>query len=1019
MSDIKITPPNATKVGEEKNEKQQNLLYINGNKLLSKEQRKTKPTGVDVQNFNKRKNITEHIFTDITEFEFFLDAGNTIYSGCFEKNANKLTISDVSQTQIVFVDIDGGDLYEFLDKNYDFIESYGFLVQPSISSDLIIPNKFHLFLILDSPVYTDEDYKLIWEWVYTNLDFSQCNVDKSKQGINNLIFFSDKKTKNLYKNSLDTKGIIEIQKQIQEEIEKNNNIESVGNLTENLDEIVNTGKKKKKGITEKVLSYFHKTIFVEKCNSDIDKLYCLHDHKFRKRRVSGQESSLGITRKWDGSNPFSSTNSTGTSLCVSQFGNKLPVFFDRSQNYGEVSHLEQGKYRHGGTFISYWWECGKLGVLTELGIKRKPYTGELWDKGKFLSVLKDIAKYFGVEPFSIRKHASIVAVTEEKPNIVVTEEKPNIILELSDKSAKKAIVEVVKEVEGEEKGGQIVKKEIQTTLAVVDENGLEKVGGDLGLPKEKVDEVINLNLQEIEKENSEKESGGEDVEDKYVFVVIMEKIEEYIVGKIYSCQWEDGLYLYFSPSSKTWQYTKSVHHIITHVIQPLIKKIYNDRVLTRDEKLIELITKRIENECTVEYGKLDFPPDDDVDKTPFLNGVYDIKTKKLYDYYDPHINGYIHYHVVPWNFKEVDDDNPTIAKLKNHFDIWMHNESKAKTLFSWVVLNVQRQAYKTGKMVGLSGQSGAGKSTYCEYLLALFGRLNTNFAIKVDPNELTGSGKTHATSVLEGRNLIVLDELKGDTYNTSVDKIKSFTGQDSEHGILVTINPKNMKHRTIRLKAAFTWNRQGGILLKDDDQGFNRRTVIINLEKKCISEGVRESWKYLLKDSNLETVFNWAIIQNTEMYFKMFMDTCMHPDIKDDQLQTRKDNNPVYQWTESCFVITGDTNDFVPSADLYSSYELWATVNKFDVIGKIKFSKKLKEILQDSDYVPTEEFDKIEFCQKRHKGSNKAKRGISGIKLIDSEDVLIESIEEENKLNDKGQFNGKPSPGSFEQMVNN
>lgn len=971
MQDQKITPPNATLAGAVN----LNGYVINFNKKLGKHQCQTKPTSQQIQDENKPWNLQDFAFSDVNDFAKFMDEGYTIYSGCFRKDAKSLTIDDVEGTQIVFLDVDNGDLHKFLDKNVKFIDSYGVVVQPSISSEYPIPNKFHVFLFLDEIVTNDEDYKKIWDWCTDNIDFEGCYLDKSKNAFNNLIFFSDKRCIVDFNNPLDSKSIIEQQNLLLEQVEKNNKIEEIEDVNADLDAKINaTLKRKKEGITGLVLQYLYQKVYVEKCGEDIEKLYCLHNHNFKMRRVSGKESSLGITEKWDGSNPFSETNQSGTSLCVSQFGEQLPLFYDRSNGYNEKTVLD-GKYRNGGTFISYWWECGKLGLLKDLGIKKKPYSGSLQDKGKFSSVLKDITKFFGVENFDFRKQSKALAV---------------------EQLAQKKVVE----------------KKLEELKAAESDNPDSEPSEE---QKKLADQMQQLTPpEEDDEEKDYLETSG------YKFEEIMKDLNDYLVGKIYHCQWDDNLYLYFSRSSKTWQYTNKISHIVSHVIQPLVKEIYKDQRLTRSNLLIEKLTKRVENACSVEYGKLDHPPEQDVNKTPFLNGVYDIKTGKLYDYDDPHLDGFINYRVVPRNYFDVPDDDPVIQQFNDHFTNWLKSEEKGKCLRAWTILNIQRQAYRTGKIVAVIGQSGAGKSTYGSYLVALFGNDTGNFAIKPSSNSLTSNNGDHNTSVLEGRNVFVLEEFIGDSreHNTSIEQIKSYTGEEGERGVILTVNPKHQQLRSIRLKAAFTCSRQGMIQTKDDDQGVTRRFVIVTLEKKSITPQNKESWKNLFTEENLDKIFNWGLKQDTNQALEDFKNYSGCKEIRDNAMQNRKDNNPVYQWMEAQVHITNDPKDVILSSDFCNAYGLWAKNNRQPQYGAQKFIPKVKAILNDSDYFKEEDLTNVDFKLKRVKGHKNAKRAVIGIRILDVDDVVIaQSIEQENEVGT--QLELQPKPGSFESMVKN
>lgn len=102
-------------------------------------------------------------------------------------------------------------------------------------------------------------------------------------------------------------------------------------------------------ITAKVLAYLRGGYNTE----DISSLYGVYEHQFKERIPTETERSAGIIAKYEGYNPFSLSNGSGTSFVVSDMGELLPTWYDRS-NTVKIS-TGNGKTRSGGTFIDYWY----------------------------------------------------------------------------------------------------------------------------------------------------------------------------------------------------------------------------------------------------------------------------------------------------------------------------------------------------------------------------------------------------------------------------------------------------------------------------------------------------------------------------------------------------------------------------------------------------------------------------------------------------------------------------------------
>lgn len=116
-------------------------------------------------------------------------------------------------------------------------------------------------------------------------------------------------------------------------------------------------------------------IYTRLLDADAEQLYCLYPHQFKER----DDVQDGYIKKLVGSNPFSTTNSSGTSFAVSEKEGQLPIWYDKSGN------AEANKYSgtEGGSFLHYWFQLHHDFVGT--GQKFSPFP-----------VLVSIFTHFGV-----------------------------------------------------------------------------------------------------------------------------------------------------------------------------------------------------------------------------------------------------------------------------------------------------------------------------------------------------------------------------------------------------------------------------------------------------------------------------------------------------------------------------------------------------------------------------------------------------------------------------------------------
>jgi len=146
-------------------------------------------------------------------------------------------------------------------------------------------------------------------------------------------------------------------------------------------------------ITDNVLNYIYEEIFVKKLNYDVAALYNIFPHELQQI----EPDEVDMIDKYQGSNPFSPSNSSGTSFVVCCWDKCLPAFVDRSKNFTRKK-LANGKFQSGGTFIDYFVFANKIvNNLYQNISDRNSLVGK-----NFRDIVSDICNYFGVKEFDFK-----------------------------------------------------------------------------------------------------------------------------------------------------------------------------------------------------------------------------------------------------------------------------------------------------------------------------------------------------------------------------------------------------------------------------------------------------------------------------------------------------------------------------------------------------------------------------------------------------------------------------------------
>ncbi|MBW4636288.1 MAG: virulence-associated E family protein [Iphinoe sp. HA4291-MV1] len=342
-----------------------------------------KETGIAQKNF--QQNLGFQQFQNHKEFAEFLAEGHTIYSGVFRKDAKSSSKSNIEFSQLLFFDYD--DINPETLKLNRFVQTFGGIIQPSYSADPEAPRKWHLLIQTDRQMSPDE-YLPVWKACSQEIGLP---IDQSKKGANNLCFGS-RHTPIIFGGKLlpadefldkYNQSIVPQPKTFSNQcLSKPSKPSKIANLEDYRQQ---KSEDAAETITLQVSRYVRTEIVDKILAGDITRLYCLYLHDWKNPEFP-QDGSDTI-QKVKGRNPYSPTNSTGTSFVISLKDNGLaPVFYDGSGNF-----KEQGLDKNGGSIFRYWYDQRK----------DAPWAGKSL-KDAFIEVVHDLCDHFGAPRFDFR-----------------------------------------------------------------------------------------------------------------------------------------------------------------------------------------------------------------------------------------------------------------------------------------------------------------------------------------------------------------------------------------------------------------------------------------------------------------------------------------------------------------------------------------------------------------------------------------------------------------------------------------
>lgn len=246
--------------------------------------------------------------------------------------------------------------------------------------------KHRLIFVYPEPIKPSEQ-KLVYEWAkdyYPDCDHSSFTA---VQYFNGSRLSDDEAVQVLNKNSVfPLEFVLSYGKEKLEQIE-----------SKNAKETLVLEKSDSEEITIKVLRDINERITNALHDGDKTAIYnALYDHQFNERSVTSADTD--VIRKWEGRNPFSRTNSTGTSFVISEKDSELPAVWSSRTNEDVVYVNNKGLQRNGGSIIDFFYLVSKQNP--DLIGDGDAY--DLTGNKDFKRLVNDLYSLFDVDPFRFR-----------------------------------------------------------------------------------------------------------------------------------------------------------------------------------------------------------------------------------------------------------------------------------------------------------------------------------------------------------------------------------------------------------------------------------------------------------------------------------------------------------------------------------------------------------------------------------------------------------------------------------------
>ncbi len=326
-------------------------------------------------------------------------------------------------------------------------------------------------------------------------------------------------------------------------------------------------------------------------------------------------------------------------------------------------------------------------------------------------------------------------------------------------------------------------------------------------------------------------------------------------------------------------------------------------------------------------------PESDWNYIPCANGLFQIETKKFFDYSNPEIQSvFVNYHLP---YKRKASTGEGIKLLKQLLERFFIDKRCIDDFLLWVAGVVQNRGYRTKQAVSLIGAAGSGKSSLCNLVRDLVApEIKENYAYDITKNlppyKLFSDDGVFNQLPLEHQRLVILSEFTGFTKNSTKgsDAMKNLIADTSANGYKITSPIKHAnRDRSFMFKGAFITNSQDYTKFKCEDEGISRRLMIIRVQE--IKEFIPELFNALDTFEIKEDLWNYFLDFDLEdVYIRMSELASAKCTVEwkiDATIAMNQANNPYWQYAlDRIEIVTPESlkeNEPVPTIQAKSVYE--------------------------------------------------------------------------------------------------
>lgn len=426
---------------------------------------------------------------------------------------------------------------------------------------------------------------------------------------------------------------------------------------------------------------------------------------------------------------------------------------------------------------------------------------------------------------------------------------------------------------------------------------------------------LKIDLRKFRSSKKKKnESESDDFDEKIKEIVEACEIE--FKGKFFMLA--DRFYYAYVPKLQHWKLLEGIDYPYDQVFSEYISDTFGGN-LHKNKKVKQAVIDNFKVGHS-RSGK----PQEDYNYVPLKNGLLNIFSKELIENKGQIYNEAIY----PWGYKDekISNNDPDIVYLDNYLTEWINSDVKSRLLLNWLILCVQRQAWRTTKMLGVIGASGKGKTSYGLLIHNLInGRKGIDYSLEEDfalysekPNsDRITSDYSHATASLEGKTHIFLEELKGEVGNNSLKVLKELSGNIENRSL--NVNQKNQKERTVPFYGAITFDSENIPKIDPKQKGYFRRMVFIEIDDTCPGESLVTKCLPQIY-TNLEKICMWCLQQDTNEIVKQFLELANHVEMQQAVWNIRMENDTMLQFVSDHFEFTENDEDFVSIDTIYNFY---------------------------------------------------------------------------------------------------